>query len=115
MVDTANLLRDPVSGKCVAVIAREKCALLSPAPLAVAVEKGDVYALATLPAEQARRVRLLPTSTVTGDGILMAVQPDGAFVDAGAGERPVELLLAFAPLRGNTDDCEALLPAELIG
>jgi hypothetical protein len=36
-------------------------------------------------------------------------------VDAGNGEIPVEILLAFAPLKGNTDGCEALLPADLLG
>lgn len=115
MVDTANLLRDPVSGKCVAVVAAERREAILPPALAAVVARGDPCGLATLPVELARRVRMLPTATVTGEGLLLAVCPDRVFVDAGRGEQATELLLAFAPLKGNTDECEALLPPEALG
>lgn len=115
MVDTANLLQDPVSGKCVVIVAEGLAEALLPPALCGAVRAGDPAALTALPVSLSRRVRLLPAATVTGRGLLLAVLPDAALVDAGQGPQPVELLLAFAPLAGNTDDTEALLPAELLG
>ena len=115
MVDTANLLRDPVSGKCVVIVSDTRLEALLPQELAAVVAGGDPTTLSTLPLALARRVRLLPTAAVTGERLLMAVLPDRALVDDGSGPHPVELLVAFAPLAGNTDDCEALLPAELLG
>lgn len=115
MVDTANLLQDPVSGKCVVIVAEGLAEALLPLALCDAVRAGDPAALTALPVSLSRRVRLLPAATVTGRGLLLAVLPDAALVDTGEGPQPVELLLAFAPLAGNTDDTEALLPAELLG
>lgn len=115
MVDTANLLRDPVSGKCVVIVSDARREVLLPQALSAVVEKGDPAGLSALPMTLARRIRLLPTATVTGEKLLLAVLPDRALVDGGNGPHPVELLIAFAPLVGNTDDCEALLPAELLG
>jgi hypothetical protein len=97
------------------VVAAARREEILPPALAAVVARGELCGLATLPVELARRVRMLPTATVTGEGLLLAVCPDRVFVDAGRGERATELLLAFAPLKGNTDECEALLPPEALG
>lgn len=114
MVDTANLLTDPISGKPVVIVKRAALEQLLPPHLAATLAREDVSALGDLSREDARRVRLLRAAGVMGEGLLFAVSPDWALLDVGKGESAVELLLAPAALHVGFDECEALLPAELI-
>ena len=114
LVDTGNLLRDPVSGVPVALLELRAAEGVLPLALLEVVRAGRYDGLASLERELARRVRLIPAGTATGRGMLFAVAPDRAVVDAGRGERLVELLVAPVPLAVDADDYRALLPAELI-
>ena len=114
MVDTANLLTDPISGKPVVIVKRAAMERLLPPHLAATLAREDISALGELAPVDARRVRLLRANSVTGEGLLFAVSPDWALLDSGKGESAVELLLAPAALHVGFDECEALLPAELI-
>jgi hypothetical protein len=114
MFDTANLLCDPVGGKPVALLDFSAAeGLLDPAVLAAA-KAHDTAAIGNLPAEQGRRVRLIPAGTATGRGLLLAVSPDRAFLDTGGGIVPVELLVAPTELLAGSEEHEGLLPAELM-
>ncbi len=111
MTDTGNLLTDPVSGRPVVIVSERSAGALLPPPLLRAL--ADRNAVAALPPALARRVRLVPSVSATGSGLLVAVLPDSAGLDAGRGERSVDLLLAptaFEPGAGY----DALLPAALI-
>ena len=114
MVDTANFLRDPVGGRLVVLLDLRAAAELLPRELLEAAEAGKHTALADLPPELAHRVRLIPAGTATGKGLLIAVAPDVAMLDAGRGAVATELLVAPVRLAADTDDYQALLPAELI-
>lgn len=111
-VDTANHLCDPVGGRPVVVIDRVVARELLPTVLLNAAEKG-MAGLCLLPPALARRVRMIPAATVTGRGILLAIAPDKAFLDAGRGAHAVELLLSPAPL-GGVEGHKALLPPALL-
>ena len=113
MVDTANLLRDPVGGRPVALLDSRAAGELLPLALLDAAARGDTAALAALPAALAARVRLVPAKTATGKGLLFAIAPDAALVDSGRGDVPRELLIAPVPLSVDDAECRALLPAEL--
>ena len=113
MVDTGNLLSDPVSGKPVAMIKPASLWALAPAWRA-ALESDSPTVLTALPYDKARRVRLLHAKTVTGEKMLYALAPDWAFLDVGRGEVAVELLLAPAAIDLGLDECEVLLPVEMI-
>ncbi|MBQ8340772.1 MAG: sigma-E processing peptidase SpoIIGA [Clostridia bacterium] len=113
MVDTANLLRDPVSGLPVVLVDQKSLHGFLPASLLSVVNKNPM-ALGDLPHDLARRVRLIPAKTATGDGLLHALAPDGALLDVGRGAVSTELLIAPMALGVDTDDYVALLPAELI-
>ena len=114
MVDTANLLRDPIGGRLVVLLdlgaARE---VLDPCVLELARHR-DVTALSGLPKEISCRIRVIPAGTAIGKGLLFALAPDRAWLDTGRGERPLEILVAPTELFADTGDYEALLPAELI-
>ena len=112
LVDTANLLTDPVGGRPVVILDRRAAAEWLPAPLLRAAERG-ADGVAQLAEEYARRVRLVSAETVTGGGLLLGVLPDKALLDAGKAPHAVELLVAVAPLSVPAD-CRALLPAILL-
>ena len=112
-VDTANHLCDPVGGRPVVVIDRVVARALLPQALLHAADRG-MAGLALLPPALARRVRMIPAATVTGRGILLAIAPDKAFLDAGRGAHEVELLLSPAPLGGAAEGHKALLPPTLL-
>ena len=75
---------------------------------------GGMGGVGALGHAEARRVRLVPTHSVTGTGLLVALAPDRVWLDMGRGEVEVELLLAEGELNMGLDECQALLPAELI-
>ena len=110
LVDTANLLVDPVGGRPVVILDRRSAEKLLPKELCT----GESTVLPLLPTELARRVRMIPTKTVTGTGLLLSVLPDSATLDLGGGAVPVEVLLSVAPLEGIPSDCQALLPVSLL-
>lgn len=114
MVDTANLLHDPVSGRPVVLLDAKAARRLLPRAFVEAAVSGDHAALTCLPEAVARRTRLIPAKTATGGGLLSALAPDAASLDAGRGALSVELLVAPVSLASMPEDCDALLPAELV-
>ena len=114
MVDTANLLRDPVGGKPVVLLDRVAAKELLPKELLHIAEHHDQGKLSALSHDIARRVRLIPASAATGQGLLLAVAPDRAVLDLGKGALEIDVLVAPVPLVTDGNDYQALLPAELI-
>lgn len=113
LVDTANLLSDPVGGRAVVILERRVASAWLPAVFPER-EMPSASVLASLPTPLARRTRLLPTATVTGEGLLLAIAPDRAEIDMGKGAHAVELLVGASSLASLPADCEALLPSALI-
>ena len=110
MVDTGNALRDPISG-CPAAALHSVVA----APLFHGVDASllahPVECISALPPTLRERIRLLPTTTVTGDGMLLAFRPDKCLVTRTDRNETVELavLIALAPIR--MEDADMLLPS----
>jgi stage II sporulation protein GA (sporulation sigma-E factor processing peptidase) len=75
MVDTGNLLCDPVSGRSVIVAELDALAPLLPPALVRACESGDFSAYLSSH-ERAKRIRLIPAGSVGGDALLLAIVPD---------------------------------------
>ena len=111
-VDTANHLCDPLGGRPVAILDERQAREWLPESLWLAAEgRGDVTAL---PAEIARRVRMIPARTVAGQGMLLAVAPDAAVLEGERGARLVELLVAPAPISTGERGIAILLPAAIL-
>ena len=112
LVDTGNLLRDPLGGRVVICVQKEALAPFLPPELAMALDGGGEDQLARTP--YARRFRLIPAGTATGDGMLAGFLPDSVellYEHRGREEvRRVDAVVAAAELR----DTEALVPAELV-
>lgn len=107
MVDSGNLLRDPVSGRSVIVVEQEK--LRGVLPAAFYIEKGRGW----IPdCEAARKVRLIPTQTATGTGLLTAFLPDRLLITDCRGTALSDYLLAPAELGGRAQGFDALIPSD---
>ena len=113
LFDTAHLLSDPVSGRPVVVLKQCVAAKWLPSVFPAEGTQGTA-ALLSLPPALLRRARLIPTDTVTGHSLLLALVPDTALLDTGGGARSVELLVSAAPIVSTPSDCQALLPAALL-
>jgi stage II sporulation protein GA (sporulation sigma-E factor processing peptidase) len=118
LVDTGNLLRDPLGGRPV-ICARKADleSILSPA-LSDALERGSVESL-TSPRD-ARRFRLIPAGTATGRGMLTGFLPDRVEIlcepPSGKSARDVTAVTAVTAVIACADltETEALVPSELI-
>ena len=110
MVDTGNLLRDPVSGRLVICAESSRLVgILSP-EMACALQ-GDGSCLASLSPSDGRRIRVIPAGTATGTGILYGFLPDTISVTVeGKPAREVDAVVAVTVL----DGMQALVPSELI-
>ena len=102
MVDSGNLLRDPISGKGVIVVERARLVGFFPRSLL----EGDGW---DEDAELACRVRLIPTATATGQGLLVAIRPDRVYITDRDGRSEGDYLLAAAELGSRANGFDALI------
>ncbi len=107
LTDSGNLVRDPISGQGVIFVAPVKLRQWLAPPLRTALLTGQTAAIAALPPDDARRLRMIPATTVTGRGMLPAIRPDGVTV---GGEACAALVAPLASERGE----EAVVPADLV-
>ena len=113
MVDSGNLLRDPMSGR--AVICAEGAALVGLlSPSLAAVLRGEPPQAVGLSPSDARRVRVVPAGTATGAGVLYGLLPDRIVLTAeGEAEgREADAVLAVTAIP--TEGIDALIPSELV-
>lgn len=108
-VDSGNLLRDPLSGKSVIVADRTKIKHLLPLPLRSPDPPLD--SLVKDPA-LARRLRLIPTKTATGESMLVALIPDRLEITQDKNTYAAEYLLAPAELGESAHGFDAIIALE---
>ena len=108
LVDSGNLLRDPVSGKSVIVADVDRLAPHLPRELVRACQSNaPIDFLSTY--EHARRVRPIPTTTATGTAILLAVVPDSLTILDGTHSHTADYLVAPAPLGASAAGFDAVI------
>lgn len=113
--DSGNLLKEPISGKCVIVADISKLRPVLPEEIIRAVQKNDSSAISELPPESAKRIRLVPSRTATGSGILYALTPERLTVkDSSGDKREVDALFAPVILGNSAGGFQALIPPELM-
>lgn len=105
MVDSGNLLRDPLSGRSVIVVERKKLTRILPKNFPKDGELCGDY-------ELAKKIRLIPTHTATGEGMLTAILPDSLTVIDGEGRRAADYLIAPTSLGGRANGFDGLIPME---
>lgn len=111
LCDSGNLLTDPISSKPCVVAQRSEVERILPLGMARAIKSGT---LERLNADEARRVRVIPTRTVNGGGILYAVRVDSLSIDMGNGYTEVDALVALGEVSDGAEGASALVPSSLV-
>lgn len=108
LVDSGNLLQDPLSGK--GVIVAERSALRSVLPLSLlrATESKDI-SLWLSDKAYASRLRLIPTRTTAGESVLPALLPERLRITDKDSTYDADYLIALAPLGDSAKGFDALI------
>ncbi|MBE6539075.1 MAG: hypothetical protein E7671_06415 [Ruminococcaceae bacterium] len=104
MSDSGNMLKDPIGGKDVVIVDRERARILVPALAA-----GN---MASLQPELARTVRLIPIRTAAGEGMLTAFMPDEVYLDYDGTQKQIDVLVALSREDLKSGRIEAIIPAD---
>ncbi len=113
MCDSGNLLKDPVSGKPVLLISSKHASSLFP-PSCPPVSTWDPQSVTGLPPFIHSRIRFIPTSSVGGNRLIIALRPDELLLHDERGAHVADALVGFADLSGAGQEYKALIPPELI-
>lgn len=111
MVDSGNLLRDPVSGRGVIVVEREILNSVLPPTLAHALKQPSPEAW-LCDRRYVRYIRLIPTRTAAGDTLLPSILPTALTVWNGRERFSADYLIAPAPLGESARGFDAVIPAD---
>ena len=113
MCDSGNLLRDAISGRPVLIADTDAAEPLFHGKYPPA-SSWRAEALSELPDGLAKRVRLIPTNSVGGDRLMVALRPDKLLLHDQSGTHSADALIGFAELHCALRDCKALIPPELL-
>ena len=113
IVDSGNLLREPMSGKLCVVADLGAMEQILPREILLAARSAHV-SIEHLSPTHARRVRIVPTNTAAGVGLLLAIRPEKILLHTARGAHPSDAMIALTDLGKGADGKEALLPAELL-
>ncbi len=117
LVDTGNLLRDPLGGRPVICATSDALRPVLPPGVLDVVQAGDMD-FSKLPATDARRLRFIPAGTATGSSLLVGICPDTVIISNEDGQTSAAIaIVAISPSPISAPDeagtVEALVPAEL--
>ena len=105
MVDSGNLLKEPISGKNCIVVDMESVKDLFP--------NGIIKSNGQISEDIVKRIRVIPTASVNGEGMLYAFRADNVKVNLGRGWCDADVYIALCKLRNHADGVKALIPSEL--
>ena len=63
--------------------------------------------------KEAERIRVIPTRTVNGEGMLYALRADSVSLNMGKGWCEVDAFVAFGEIKNGENGVRALIPSEL--
>ena len=120
LIDSGNLLTDPLDGKPVIPVQASAAAPLLSAELAACISEGstDPARLRALP--EAARLRIIPAATATGHSLLIGIRPDRVTIRLPDAEGATEAVALIAPLElpeageAGNPALQALIPAAVI-
>ena len=112
IVDSGNLLREPISGKpCILADVNSLVGVLPREMVSVVHKKRDITEVSP---PISCRLRLVPTRTATGQDMLVALRADRVILSDAEGQKEVDALVALCQLDGSAQGCCALVPTEII-
>ncbi len=106
MPDSGNLLTDPFTGKPVIILTAKSVEDGLPSDIMEAVHKKSPTIVDYTP----KGLRLIPTSSLNGSGILLGFRPELVEIDGIA----ADAVVAIDPKNNDFDGCSGLVPISLI-
>jgi len=106
MPDSGNLLRDPFSGKPVIIITANSVKNVFPNDINEAIQRK----IPTIVDYSPMGLRLIPTHSLNGNGILLGFRPELVEIDGIASDA----VIAVDPVNDSFDGCDGLVPTSLI-
>ena len=107
MIDSGNLLRDPISGKpCIVVDARRLRPILPPE---LRDGKNMTAGLSALRGDVRKKVVLIPVATATGERMLVGLRAERVRISAEGREKYADAIIALSDI-----EVEALVPSCLL-
>ena len=111
MIDSGNLLTDPIGGIPVIPVRREAVEGMLSRELKDVLDEAPFRTEALLSLPEASRLRLIPTETATGSGLLVAILPDAIYI--GKKEKKCRIHALIAPIPMSGTEAEAMVPPSL--
>ena len=116
LLDSGNLLKDPLSGRRVIVVSLQAMRSFLPREIISALEE-EAYDLSALPPSLARRVRMIPVHSLGESRLLLGILPDAITVcgekDSKKGTRVDAILAIDARAESTYGGCDAVMPTGL--
>ena len=112
IVDSGNLLKDPLSGKSVIVADLGTCAPYLPQEIVRCAKARALYLLSDLTDEYREKIRLIPASTAVGDSVMVAIVPERVIIKDAGGFRASDALIGLSDMDGAP--CGAIVPVSLV-
>ena len=110
ILDSGNLLREPISHLPCIVVNIDSVKTLFPRSLIAAVRAGDIT---NLRAREASRIRMIPASTAVGESVMYGIRVDAISLDLGKGATEVEAYVVLSKDKIFIKGIKALVPSEL--
>ena len=110
MTDSGNLLKDPISGKSCIIVDTDSMSSVLPKNVFEAAKRGDIGAVRSFGAQDSKNVRLIPTSSATGEAMLIGLKVDEIKIDRGSGEKIVDAIVVLSDIKDSADGNKALIP-----
>lgn len=108
LVDSGNLLREPISEKAVIIASFGAVRSIIPVELLTLFKNKDISGLEDSPYRS--RIRLIPASTVNGQGLLFGISPDRVTADG----KEVDVYVALSSDALDFGGYQAIVPAVII-
>ena len=113
LLDTGNLLQDPLSGRAVVCVDREALSSVLPTELSQSIQNtNDDSSLSNSVLH--RRIRLIPANTATGTGLLWGIIPDRVEISMDAHGQTRQITVDVVIAAAEIKSTQALVPAELM-
>lgn len=111
LCDSGNLISDPISGKAVVIVALPVVCDVIPAEMLSVFKKLSTFE--DIPPEMAVKLRMIPSNTVFGNGVLLAVKPQSTYIRVRGKNISKDVLVAFADTDG-FGVYSAIVPEEIL-
>ena len=110
LCDSGNLLREPISAKACIVVDKKEIEKILPRELINLINNGS---LGVTDSVHNKKIRIIPTTTVGGEGMLYALRVDCLRVNLGKGWREVDAFVALGMIGDSEENTKALIPSDL--